>query len=155
MKKILKVLTILMSISSISCSVSAINNNDPKISKIYEHFNLYSQQCIAGRNKRSVTPVENWRTKLMNSLNKLPEKDRKEMFIRLHIKRMFNQTLPNNVNFNLSNCSKIVRIPCPLSKEYTSELILKFIENPTHTPSYKSNGTSILAMKYGNQIIII
>ncbi len=156
MKKILKVLTIfMMSISSISCSVGATNDNDSNILKIYDHFNLYSQKCIAGRNTKSVAPVENWRTKLMNLLNNLPEKDRKEMFIRLYVKRISGQTLPNNVTFDLLGCSRIVRIPCPSNREYTPKLILNFIKNPTQTPSYKSNGSSILAMKYGNQIIII
>lgn len=102
----------------------------------------YTLSCISGLLSQSVNPVENWRTKMLNLFNRLPFENRTRTFVQIAQLRGVNINLSNIANF-----SEIVRIPCPLNREYTVELIDQFLTPGDQRPDYSSNGTSILAMK--------
>ncbi len=102
----------------------------------------YMLLCISGLLRQSVNPVEIWRTKMLNLFNRLPFEDRTRTFAQIARLRGVNIDLSNIANF-----SEIVRIPCPLNREYTIELIDQFLTPGNQRPDYSSNGTSILAMK--------
>ena len=126
-------------------SVSAVRPEDDVTAirgQIYRLSLGYERSCLEGLVRQSVEPVENWRTGMLNLFNRLSNEDRARTFVEIAHLRGGDINWSDVVNF-----SEIVRIPCPLNREYPVELINHFLTQGVQRPNYPSNGTSILVMK--------